>query len=68
MGGVSVLWPLWLLVGSQLLWGWWAGTVSHRKGYSRKGGWVVGLVTGPFGVIILYCLPPDPHYQLHRKR
>jgi hypothetical protein len=50
-GGVIVL--LWLLFGLA------SGTVAHYKGHSFIGWLLLGVVFGPFALVVIACMPSN---------
>lgn len=45
-----------LIIGLCVLWGAWAANIAERKGYDRSMGWILGVLLGIFGVIIVAVL------------
>lgn len=47
-----------IFLGIWLLMGFWASSVTAKKGRSAGAGWGLGLLLGIIGVVIAYCLTP----------
>lgn len=45
-----------IIIGLWVLWGAWAANIAERKGYDRGVGWILGILLGIFGVIIVAVL------------
>jgi uncharacterized membrane protein YeaQ/YmgE (transglycosylase-associated protein family) len=45
-----------IVIGLWVLFGAWAANIAERKGYDRSMGWILGILLGIFGVIIVAVL------------